>query len=102
MFIVFTTVPNAAEAESLADKIVSAKHAACVQILPQMRSVYWWNGEVQKESEHLLLIKTTAEKYDELEKFISANHSYEVPEIVAVDAAKVPEGYLKWLGQSLD
>lgn len=97
MLIVLTTVPNIVEAESLARKIVEAKLAACVQILPKMTSVYFWEGSVQKESEHLLLIKTLSEKYDELEAFIRANHSYSVPEIVAVNADRVSETYLKWL-----
>lgn len=101
MLIVLTTTPNIAEAESLAQKIVESRLAACVQILPQMKSVYVWEGEVQKESEHLLLIKTLPEKWDELSEFITTNHSYDVPEIVAVTAEKVSKDYLNWLGPSL-
>ena len=97
MLIVLTTTPNIEEAESLAQKIVAEKVAACVQILPQMKSVYFWEGKIQKESEHLLLIKTLEEKFAELEKFIIANHSYEVPEIVAITAEKISDGYLRWL-----
>lgn len=97
MLIVFTTVPNTEEAENLARKIVEAKLAACVQVLPEMKSFYFWENEVQKDSEHLLLIKTSEEKYAELENFIKANHSYDVPEIVAVSSEKVSDDYLKWL-----
>ncbi len=99
--VVLTTAPNIEEAEILAQKIVESRLAACVQILPPMTSVYFWENAVQKDSEHLLLIKTLAEKFDELEKFIQANHSYEVPEIVAIAAEKVSESYLKWLKESL-
>lgn len=97
MLIVFTTTPSNEEAESLARKIVEARLAACVQILPQMKSFYFWENEIQNESEYLLLVKTLEEKYDELEKFIKANHSYDVPEIVALESANVSESYLSWL-----
>ena len=97
MQIVLTTCPNLAEAEALAEKIVNAGLAACVQVLPQMTSVYLWEGSVQKEPEHLLLIKTLPEKYVELEQFIVANHSYSVPEIVAVKADEVSHKYLSWM-----
>ena len=102
MLIVLTTTPNITEAESLAEKIVDAKLAACVQILPQMTSFYIWEGKLQKEGEHLLLIKTLPEKWDDLRDFITANHSYEVPEIVAIDSEKVSEPYLKWIKTTLD
>ena len=72
MLIVFTTTPNIEEAESLARKIVEARLAACVQVLPQMKSFYFWENEIQSDAEHLLLIKTLEEKFDELEKFIKA------------------------------
>jgi periplasmic divalent cation tolerance protein len=97
MLVVLTTTPNLTEAESLAQKIVVEKLAACVQILPEMKSFYFWEGEIQKEPEHLLLIKTLPEKFDELEKFILSNHSYDVPEIVALPAEKVSERYLGWM-----
>jgi len=102
MLIVLTTTPNEEEAESLARKIIEAKLAACVQVLPQMKSFYFWENAVQTDSEHLLLIKTLSEKYDELEKFIQSNHSYDVPEIVAIRAEKVSESYFKWLKDYLN
>lgn len=101
MLVVLTTTPNIEEAEDLAKKLLGAKLAACVQVLPQMKSFYVWKGEVQNDSEHLLLIKTLAENYDDLEKFIQTHHSYEVPEIVALSAEKVSESYLNWAKNSL-
>ena len=101
MLIVLTTTPTTEEAEALAEKIVAARVAACVQILPQMTSVYVWEGKLQKEGEHLLLIKTLPEKFDELSDFITANHSYNVPEIVAIDSARVSEPYLEWMKETL-
>jgi periplasmic divalent cation tolerance protein len=97
MLIVLTTAPDMEEAEGLAEKIVEERLAACVQILPQMTSVYFWEGKVQKEGENLLLIKTLPEKWDALREFITANHIYTVPEIVAIDAERVSEKYLAWL-----
>ncbi|MBA2619846.1 MAG: divalent-cation tolerance protein CutA [Acidobacteria bacterium] len=97
MYVVLTTTPNAEEAETLARKIVEEKLAACVQILPRMKSVYFWEGAIETESEHLLLIKTLAEKFADLEKFIQTNHSYKTPEIVALRTADVSEDYFNWL-----
>ncbi len=97
MIIVFTTIPNIEEAENLARKIVEVKLAACVQVLPQMKSFYFWEGKVQNDSEYLLLIKTLETKFPALEKFIEEHHSYDVPEIVALSAKQVSESYLKWM-----
>ena len=97
MLIVLTTTPTDREADLLAAKIVEARLGACVQILPQMKSVYVWEGKLRRESEHLLLIKTLPENLDELSQFITANHSYDVPEIVAVDTELVSQPYLDWI-----
>jgi periplasmic divalent cation tolerance protein len=96
-----TTCPAAETADALAEQIVEARLAACVQVLPRMISVYVWEGEVQKEPEYLLLIKTLPETWDELQRFIAENHTYEVPEIVAIDTAKVSESYEAWLREVL-
>lgn len=95
--VVLTTVSNDAEAEDLARKIVEAKLAACVQILPPMKSVYYWENAIQVDSEHLLLIKTFREKFDELSKFIQTNHRYDTPEIIVLEASAVAENYLDWM-----
>lgn len=97
MLIVLTTVSDEAEGEALAEKIVVAKLAACVQVLPQMMSVYLWEDKLQKEQEYLLLIKTLPEKWDELSSFIAEHHTYDVPEIVAIDPKNVSETYCNWL-----
>ncbi len=100
MLVVFTTAPNTDEANRLAHGIVDAKLAGCVQILPKMTSVYFWEGKIQTEPEHLLLIKTLEEKFDALSEFIRENHSYEVPEIVAVKAENVSGDYLNWVREA--
>ena len=95
--VVLTTAPNAEEAEALARKIVEAKLAACVQVLPPIKSFYFWENEIQADSEHLLLIKTLTARYEELERFIQSNHSYDLPEIAALPAERISESYLSWL-----
>ena len=95
--VVLTTAPNTGEAETLARLIIEAKLAACVQVLPAMQSFYFWENQIQTDAEHLLLIKTLAGKFDELEKFIQKNHSYDVPEIVALEAQQVSESYSGWI-----
>jgi periplasmic divalent cation tolerance protein len=102
MLIVLTTTPTIEEAETLAQAIVAGKLAACVQISPPMTSVYFWEGAIQKDAEHLLLIKTLPEKFDELENFIQTNHSYDTPEIVALASEQVSQKYLAWINNYLD
>jgi len=96
MLVVLTTTPTAEEAEALAQKIIEAKLAACVQVVPQITSFYFWENEVKKDFEQLLLIKTLSEKFDRLKDFIQQNHSYDIPEIVALEAEKVADSYLSW------
>jgi periplasmic divalent cation tolerance protein len=101
MLIVLTTTSDLTEAEVLAHKIVESKLAACVQVMAPMRSIYFWNGKIQDDTEHLLLIKTLPERFLQLQKFILANHSYETPEIAAIKAEHVSEHYAKWLANYL-
>lgn len=102
MIIVLTTTPNVKEAEELARKIVEEKLAACVQILPEITSFYLWENKINKDSEHLLLIKTLPEKFPALETFIQTNHSYSVPEIVALPSSEVSKNYLNWMLDCLE
>ncbi len=95
--VVLTTAPTIEESETLARKIIESKFAACVQVLPPMKSFYVWDNEIQVDSEYLLLIKTLSVKFSELKEFIQANHSYDVPEIVALAAEKVSESYFDWM-----
>jgi len=101
MLIVLTTTSSFEEAEKLAERIVNDKLAACVQIIPQMTSVYFWEGKIAKEPEHLLLIKTLSEKFGEVETFLLHNHPYTVPEIVALSVKNVSESYREWMTKYL-
>ena len=95
--VVLITAPNREEAIRLADMLVGAHLAACVQIFPEMESVYRWEGKIERQPEILLLIKTTRDRFDELEREVRALHSYDTPEIVAVPIVAGSEPYLRWL-----
>lgn len=99
--VVFMTAPNADEARRIAQALVERQLAACVQILPEIESVYRWNGEVQRDTEILILAKTTAPQFDDLERAVREIHSYETPEIVAVPLAHVSEPYRAWLADNV-
>jgi periplasmic divalent cation tolerance protein len=98
--VVFMTAANGEEATRLADMLVGAHLAACVQILPEMESVYRWQEKIERSSEVLLLVKTTRGKFDELEREVRALHSYDTPEIVAVPIVAGSVPYLEWLVKS--
>src|ERR1051325_7944500 len=98
--IVFMTASNGEEAARLADMLVGAHLAAFVQILPEMESVYRWQGKIERAAEILLLAKTTKSKFEELEREVRALHSYDTPEIIAVPVVAGSASYLDWLIKS--
>ena len=100
--VVLVTAANGEEATRLADMLVGAHLAACVQILPEMESVYRWQGKIERAAEILLIAKTTKAKFDELEREVRALHSYETPEIVAIPLVAGSTPYLKWLLTGVD
>jgi periplasmic divalent cation tolerance protein len=99
--VVFMTASSADEARRIAQQLVESRLAACVQILPEIESIYRWNGEIQREKELLILAKTSADNFAELEKSVRAIHSYETPEIIAVQASQISEPYRTWLIQNV-
>jgi periplasmic divalent cation tolerance protein len=94
--LVYVSCPPSS-AEPLATAIVDAHAAACVNILPSMRSIYRWKGGVQHDEESLLLIKTVESRFDALRDLILAQHPYELPEIVAVRWDAAHEPYRQWV-----
>ncbi|MGE0791908.1 MAG: divalent-cation tolerance protein CutA [Sandaracinaceae bacterium] len=96
MLLILCTAPDADVAATLARGLVEASLAACVNVIPGIRSFYRWQGEVKDEGEVQLLIKTTAERYDALAAWIDAHHPYEVPELIAFDVTKGSRAYLAW------
>lgn len=99
--MVITTAPDRDEAEKLAQGILENRLAACVQ-LSDIRSFFFWEGEIQNDDEVSLFIKTTGKRYPGLESYIRDYHSYEVPEIVRLPITGGLPEYLAWLDATTD
>ena len=95
--LVLTSLPDRAAAERLAGLLVDKGLAACVNILAPCLSVYRWKDVMQRDEEHPMLIKTTAERYAALEGAIRDGHPYELPEIIAVPVERGLPAYLDWV-----
>lgn len=94
---VLCTVPDESTASAIARTLVSERHAACVNIISGVTSVYEWNGSVETSTELLMLIKTTSLKYHDLERALIELHPYEVPEILCFGVEDGLESYLNWV-----
>ena len=97
--IIISTCPDSAVAEQLAGRLVDAQLAACVNIIPDVRSIYVWNDERQSDNEVILLIKAPESAYPAIENLIHEHHPYELPEIIAVNINSGLPEYLAWLGE---
>jgi periplasmic divalent cation tolerance protein len=90
------TCGDAAEADTLATALVARRLAACVQQIP-IRSTYRWNGAVERDDEILLLVKSTRERYADVERIVLDLHSYDVPAITCVEIVAGSPSYLDWI-----
>jgi periplasmic divalent cation tolerance protein len=99
--VVLCTVPNAETAEQIAVALVERRLAACVNVVAGVTSVYRWQGEIAKDSERLLIVKTRRDRFEALREAIVARHPYEVPEVVALEIAAGHEPYLSWLDENV-
>jgi periplasmic divalent cation tolerance protein len=95
--VVLVTVSSEGEATRLSRILVKNGLAACVNIIPGVRSIFKWDGQIAEEQEFLLLAKTVREAFDQLVSMVKANHSYTVPEIVALPIQLGSEEYLTWI-----
>lgn len=95
--IVITTCPDAESAGKIARALVQDGHAACVNILPAVESVYRWKGKIESAREHLLIIKGPTRNYAAIEAHIRSLHPYELPEVIAVPIGRGSAAYLGWL-----
>lgn len=98
--IVFATASSNEEASRIAGSLVEERLAACVNIVSSIESVYRWQGEVTRDKETLMIIKTTGERYAELERRIKELHSYTTPEVIALKIERGSKAYLDWLRES--
>ena len=95
--VVFITTATIEEAQRIANILVSRRKAACVNIVPQVHSRFWWQGKIDSADEALLVVKTKAARLDEIIGLVTENHSYEVPEIIALPIVGGNPDYLQWL-----
>lgn len=95
--VVLSTVASAEDGDRLARALVERQLAACVSVVPGLVSTYRWEGEVRRDDERLLVIKTRADRYDELRTALVEMHPYEVPEVLALSVAAGHGPYLAWL-----
>jgi periplasmic divalent cation tolerance protein len=95
--LVLSNLPSREAAEKLAADLLAKHLAACVNILAPCRSVYRWKDAIQHDEEHPMLIKTTRERYPELEAAIRAGHPYDLPEIIALPVVAGLPAYLEWV-----
>jgi len=97
VIVVFSTFPAEDKAAEIARTLVSEGHAACANLVPPVRSIYRWQGQICDERETLAIIKTTSERFEALRQRLVALHPYEVPEVIAlpVEAGHAP--YLEWV-----
>jgi periplasmic divalent cation tolerance protein len=100
--IVLSTAGSEQEARKIAHILVKRRLAACVNIVPQIQSIYRWKGEIESAQEWLLLIKTRADKFPAVRDAIGELHSYEVPECIVVAIEDGSLRYLQWLEQATE
>ena len=98
--IVLTTFPADQDPTPLATALVEERLAACVNVLPPMRSIYRWEGKVEDAAEHQLVIKTRGERVEAVKSRLATLHPYEVPEMLVISVAGGAEAYLAWIQAS--
>jgi periplasmic divalent cation tolerance protein len=97
VLLVVCSHPDSVAAKQLADDLVDRRLAACVNILPGVRSIYRWEGRVEHSDETLMMIKTTADRFDALKEHIVMSHPHAVPEVLALDVVAGLDRYLDWV-----
>jgi len=99
--VVFVTVPNEDAALAVASAVLEKKLAACVNIVPAVRSLYWWEGRICDDCELLCIIKTKSAQFDALAEAVRSVHPYKVPEIISLPISAGSSDYLKWIDENI-
>ena len=99
--VVFITAPDKKEARKIASGLVKNKLAPCVNIVDKIESVFFWDGKINRVKEVLLIAKSRKDKFKKIVKFVKANHSYQVPEIICLPIASGLASYLRWIDDYL-
>jgi periplasmic divalent cation tolerance protein len=99
--LVFSACECKEEAERLAKALLEARLAACVNVITQVQSFYWWKDKIESANEYLMVIKTSTELFDQVRDLILSEHSYDIPEIIAVPITAGSTAYLEWLSREI-
>jgi periplasmic divalent cation tolerance protein len=99
--IILTTVSSKKEAELIGSKLINKELAACVNIIPNIKSIYRWEGKINKDSEYLLIIKTVKRAEEDVFENIRKLHSYDTPEMISIPITGGEKSYLNWLSKSV-
>jgi periplasmic divalent cation tolerance protein len=99
--VLLITVANAEEARRIAEVLLKQRKAACVNIVPKVSSLFWWQDEIDSAEENLLIVKTKALQLNEVIRLVKENHSYEIPAIIALPIVGGNQDYLDWIGEEV-
>lgn len=99
--LILSTIGTETDAQTIAEKLITSKNAACVNIIPGIQSVYEWKGKMCNDTEILLLIKTTKENENDVYRLIGDLHPYETPEIISLPIIHGSKDYLNWIRASV-
>ena len=98
---IFVTADSPELARKIAEALVERRLAACVNLVPEIESIYRWQGEIQRDREILLIVKSIRSRFDEIEALVRELHTYQVPEVIAVSMDHGSTAYLNWLRESV-
>jgi len=99
--IIFVTCASKGEAKVIIDSLLKKRLVACANIIPGVESKFWWKGKIDSAKETLLILKTTMANFNKVEKHVKKNHSYEMPEIIAIPIVRGSMKYLNWINESV-
>ena len=99
--LVFVTVPNVDVGKTIARVLLEERLAACINVVPAISSLYWWQGKIQEDQEGLILIKTSQDSIQALQDRLHELHPYDTPEFIAIAVDQVSAKYLGWLESNL-
>jgi len=99
--VLFITAGNAEEAQQISRVLLEQRKAACVNIIPEVDSIFWWEGKLDSARESLLVVKTKASLLTEVINLVKGMHSYDVPEIIALPIVGGNQDYLEWIGEEV-
>ncbi len=99
--VLFITASNTEEAQQIANLLLNHKKAACVNIVPRVSSLFWWQGKIDSAQESLLMVKTKTSLLGEIITLVKQIHSYDVPEIIALPVVGGNQDYLDWIGKEV-